>query len=164
MATTPVFLPGKSHGQQNLMDYSPWGRKESDTTQWLRTHTELLLLTTLEILVLWSGTQTDTFNLVWSPAGGVTKVWRPGLSRSVGPGLLHSWGSWLPGHSVRTGSSELGEMPSNSWISLTSQEAKQKFLLWLAFFSLFKYLKEFLRDFSSSPLVKTLSFHCRGYR
>ena len=32
---TPVFLPGKSHGQRSLVDYSPWGRKESDTTEWL---------------------------------------------------------------------------------------------------------------------------------
>ena len=24
---TPVFLPGKSHGQRSLVDYSPWGRK-----------------------------------------------------------------------------------------------------------------------------------------
>ena len=24
---TPVFLPGKSHGQRRLVDYSPWGRK-----------------------------------------------------------------------------------------------------------------------------------------
>ena len=23
---TPVFLPGKSHGQRNLVGYSPWGR------------------------------------------------------------------------------------------------------------------------------------------
>ena len=30
---TPVFLPGKSHGQRNLVGYSPWGRKESDTTE-----------------------------------------------------------------------------------------------------------------------------------
>ena len=28
----PVFLPGKCHGQRNLEGYSPWGRKESDTT------------------------------------------------------------------------------------------------------------------------------------
>ena len=28
----PVFLPGKSHGQRNLEDYSPWGHKESDMT------------------------------------------------------------------------------------------------------------------------------------
>ena len=32
---TPVFLPGKSHGQRSLVDYSPWGHKESDTTEWL---------------------------------------------------------------------------------------------------------------------------------
>ena len=30
---TPVFLPGEFHGQQSLMGYSPWGRKESDTTE-----------------------------------------------------------------------------------------------------------------------------------
>ena len=23
----PVFLPGESHGQKNLVDYSPWGPK-----------------------------------------------------------------------------------------------------------------------------------------
>ena len=27
---TPVFLPGKFHGQRSLVGYSPWGRKESD--------------------------------------------------------------------------------------------------------------------------------------
>ena len=32
---TPVVLPGKSHGQRNLVGYSPWGHKESDTTEWL---------------------------------------------------------------------------------------------------------------------------------
>ena len=32
---TPVFLPGKSHGQRSLAGYSPWGRKESDTIEWL---------------------------------------------------------------------------------------------------------------------------------
>ena len=36
---TPVFLPGEFHGQRNLVGYSPWGHKESDTTEWLRTHT-----------------------------------------------------------------------------------------------------------------------------
>ena len=30
---TPVFMPGESHGQRNLVGYSPWGRKESDTTE-----------------------------------------------------------------------------------------------------------------------------------
>ena len=28
---TSIFLPGKSHGQRSLADYSPWGCKESDT-------------------------------------------------------------------------------------------------------------------------------------
>ena len=30
MATTPVFLPGKSHGQKSLVGYSPWGHKDLD--------------------------------------------------------------------------------------------------------------------------------------
>ena len=30
---TPVFLPRKSHAQRSLAGYSPWGRKESDTTE-----------------------------------------------------------------------------------------------------------------------------------
>ena len=30
---TPVALPGESHGQRSLVGYSPWGRKESDTTE-----------------------------------------------------------------------------------------------------------------------------------
>ena len=30
---TPVFLPGKSHGQRSLVGYSPWGHKESDMTE-----------------------------------------------------------------------------------------------------------------------------------
>ena len=30
---TPVFLPGESFGQRSLVGYSPWGHKESDTTE-----------------------------------------------------------------------------------------------------------------------------------
>ena len=30
---TPVFLPGKPNGQRSLADCSPWGCKESDTTE-----------------------------------------------------------------------------------------------------------------------------------
>ena len=33
---TPVFLPGESHAQRSLGGYSPWGHKESDTTEQLR--------------------------------------------------------------------------------------------------------------------------------
>ena len=31
--STPALLPGKSHGRRSLIGYSPWGRKESDTTE-----------------------------------------------------------------------------------------------------------------------------------
>ena len=34
---TPVCLPGESHGQRSLAGYSPWGRRESDTTEQLST-------------------------------------------------------------------------------------------------------------------------------
>ena len=30
---TPLFLPGKSYGQRNMVGYSPNGRKESDMTE-----------------------------------------------------------------------------------------------------------------------------------
>ena len=39
IATTPVFLPGESHGQKSLVGYSTWGCKESDTTE----HAQILM-------------------------------------------------------------------------------------------------------------------------
>ena len=33
IACTQAFLPGEPHGQRSLADYSPWGHKESDTTE-----------------------------------------------------------------------------------------------------------------------------------
>ena len=41
---TPVLLPGKSHGPRSLVGHSPWGRRESDTTERLH-FTSLLLFT-----------------------------------------------------------------------------------------------------------------------
>ena len=38
---TPVLLPGKSHGQRSLVGCSPWGLKESDTTERLHFHSLL---------------------------------------------------------------------------------------------------------------------------
>ena len=35
---TPVLLPGKPHGQRSLVGYSPWSRKESDTTELFHFH------------------------------------------------------------------------------------------------------------------------------
>ena len=44
---TPVFLPGKSHGQRSLVGYSPRSRKESDTTEQLH-FTSLLIVYQLQ--------------------------------------------------------------------------------------------------------------------
>ena len=38
---TPVLLPGKSHGWRSLVGWSPWGRQESDRTEWLHFHFSL---------------------------------------------------------------------------------------------------------------------------
>ena len=46
--TTPVSLPEKFHGQRSLVGYSPWDRKESDTTEQLThilTNTQTHILT-----------------------------------------------------------------------------------------------------------------------
>ena len=37
---TPVFLPGKPHGQRSLAGCNPWGHKELDSTGQLSTHTK----------------------------------------------------------------------------------------------------------------------------
>ena len=39
----PGLLPGKSHGQRSLVGYSPWGRKESDTTERLQFTSNILI-------------------------------------------------------------------------------------------------------------------------
>ena len=36
--STPVLLPGKSHGRRSLVGCSPWGLEESDTTERLHFH------------------------------------------------------------------------------------------------------------------------------
>ena len=38
---TPALLPGKSHGRRSLVGCSPWGCKESDTTERLPFHFSL---------------------------------------------------------------------------------------------------------------------------
>ena len=49
---TPVFLPGKSHGQRSLAGYSSQGHKKSDTPeQQVHTHTQIHTHTHTHILV-----------------------------------------------------------------------------------------------------------------
>ena len=44
MATTPVFLPGESHGQRSLAGYSPWGHKEPNWSDLACTHVSVFAL------------------------------------------------------------------------------------------------------------------------
>ena len=46
--STPVLLPGKSHGQRSLIGYSSGSRKESDTTERLHFHFHLNIITLIK--------------------------------------------------------------------------------------------------------------------
>ena len=59
---TPVFLPGKSHGQRSLAGYSPWDLKELDTTEQLSS----TLVTLKSVLPYISITVPDLTNFYWS--------------------------------------------------------------------------------------------------
>ena len=68
---TPVFFPGKFHGQRSLVGYSPWGPKESDMTEyvldgWMLNRTSILnhwlyscfyVINTLQLLAYFSSVQ-----------------------------------------------------------------------------------------------------------
>ena len=41
---TSVFLPGESHGRRSMVGYSPWGRKDLDSTEQLHFHFSCLVL------------------------------------------------------------------------------------------------------------------------
>ena len=57
---TPVFLPGKSHGQRSLASYSPGGHTESATTEWLsKTHTKKTWAISDTTESNWKHTSTD---------------------------------------------------------------------------------------------------------
>ena len=49
---TPVYLPGISHGWRSRAGYSPWGRKESDTTEQLHSLTHLPVFRVHYLLLL----------------------------------------------------------------------------------------------------------------
>ena len=53
MQSTPIFLPGESHGQRSLVDYSLWGRTESDMAEQLNNNKELTLMPNLPFICSW---------------------------------------------------------------------------------------------------------------
>ena len=50
---TPVLLPGKSHGRRSLVGYSPWGRKELDSTEQHHFHALEKKMATHSSIVAW---------------------------------------------------------------------------------------------------------------
>ena len=77
--TTPVFLPGKSHSQRSLAGSSPWGCKESGTTQWLNNSNKL---TGLSRPVIFKP-------LCTRYSGNLVKMQIPAVDLEWGPGILH---------------------------------------------------------------------------
>ena len=73
--STPVFLPGDSHGQRSLAGYSPWGRKESDTAEQL-THTG-------DPVVKNSPSKAGYVNLILGQGIGTPHSWGPLSPRPV---------------------------------------------------------------------------------
>ena len=52
--STPVILPGKSHGQRSLAGYIPWVHSESDRNERLCAHTHTTMINTFLILLPFS--------------------------------------------------------------------------------------------------------------
>ena len=76
---TLVLLPGKSHGWRSLAGCSPWGREESDTTEWLHFHFSL--------------------SCIWRRKWQPTPVFLPrGIPGMREPGGLPTMGSHRVGH------------------------------------------------------------------
>ena len=65
---TPIFLPGKSHGQRSLVGYSSWDYKESDTTWWLNSNLILRRLIKIKIQ-LWNWSPKK-----WVVSGNISSV------------------------------------------------------------------------------------------
>ena len=109
---TPVLLPGKSHGQRNLVDYSSWDHKEWDTTERFHFQTQINHIAAYSLLI--SEVKASACN-----AGDLGSI--PALGRSPGegngnplrilawripwtekPGGLQSTGSQTVGHDWAT--------------------------------------------------------------
>ena len=94
--TGVIFLPGKSHGQRSLVGYSPWGCKESDTTE--RVHS-LSLSSALQV-----------GSLPTEPSGK-PRTWRTVIREcEVKHRVLVGYSAW-----VESGGDDWG--PSRVWMS-----------------------------------------------
>ena len=80
---TTVFLPRESHDWRSLADYSPWGCKESDKTEWLH----LLRNNKSTLILSISPTPKGKVNFMSCPHGNTTKThlweWRCPFPHSI---------------------------------------------------------------------------------
>ena len=61
------FLPGKSRGRRSLVGYSPWGRKESDTTEQLHfTSLHFMLQTKVKRILRVLNTKKKSFSYLFN--------------------------------------------------------------------------------------------------
>ena len=70
------------HGQRSLVDYSPWGHKESDTTE--RLSTAQLQMATVGAFTPWKLAKATNKSPLTPPCGYLGST--PGLGRSPGEG------------------------------------------------------------------------------
>ena len=87
---TPVFLPGKSHGQRSLVGSSPGGCKELDMTELASTHNNLLLFSCPFYHPLEKAMAPHSSTLTWE------------ISWTEEPSRLQSMGSLRVGHDWAT--------------------------------------------------------------
>ena len=97
---TPVFLPGKSHGQSSLEGCSPWGRWELDTTEQLHFHFSLPCIgegnsNPLQCSCLENPRDGGAW---WAAVSRVaqSQTWLKRLSSSSSSYVFHPFGSIIP--------------------------------------------------------------------
>ena len=88
---TPVFLPGKSHGQRSLAGYSPWGHKELEQLSKFHQHCGERK---------WGNTAEESSDWVLSTKANPWSIWELSKPRNPGwfgpPLVTPSWGTPFP--------------------------------------------------------------------
>ena len=127
---TPVLLPGKSHGWRNLVGCSPWGCKESDTTERLHFHFSLSFIgegngNPLQCSCLENPRDGGAW---WAAVYGVTKsrTWLNRLSSSSSSRIRPSHTDWavvIPrGSGFHRGSDSKEPACTGTWVQSLCRE------------------------------------------
>ena len=93
---TPVLLPRESHGQRSLGGYSPWGHKESDTTDFTIHYIIYLIYICVCIYILEKAMAPHSSTLAWK----IPWTEEPGRLQSMG--LLRVGHDWVTSLSLFT--------------------------------------------------------------